>query len=173
MAILAILSVVGGWIAIPGLYNQLEAWLSPTFHRYPTAGPRLEAQPFYWQSMAVTLIVTALGVVIAYQVYYRRSPSPEKVAAMAPSLYRFMAHRYFVDELYHYTFSYPIRYASTAINLYFERYIVDGAVDGAGLFVRWVSNRTHGIQTGYVRNYALGILFGAVLLVGYYVVGGR
>jgi hypothetical protein len=29
------------------------------------------------------------------------------------------------------------------------------------------------IQTGFVRNYALGIVFGAVLVVGYYVVGGR
>jgi hypothetical protein len=36
-----------------------------------------------------------------------------------------------------------------------------------------VSARARVSQTGYARSYALFIVFGAVLLVGYYVIGGR
>jgi hypothetical protein len=36
-----------------------------------------------------------------------------------------------------------------------------------------MSGRLRLTETGYARNYALSILLGAVILVGYYVFGGR
>ena len=48
-----------------------------------------------------------------------------------------------------------------------DRRVVDGAVNGIGLAFRAGSERLRLVQTGLVRNYALGILFGVVLLLGY------
>lgn len=173
MMILAVLSIVGGYLSIPGVYNEMEAWLSPVFHQFAVRGPSLDAQPFYWQSLVTTLVATAIGAYIGFAVYYQRRPSAERVGSMAPGLYRFLYHRYYVDELYDAALVRPYKLVATTIYRYFEVPVVDGAVDGSGLLMRWIALRTRGIQTGYVRNYALGILFGAVLLVGFYAVGGR
>jgi NADH-quinone oxidoreductase subunit L len=173
MAILSVLSVIGGYLAWPNAWNKMEDWLSPMFRHYVVNGPKIGAQPFYATSMVVTLILTALGVLVAYQIYYRRSPTPERVAAIAPPLYRLFFHRYYIDELYDLIFVRPIRFAGSMIYRFFEIGIVDATVDGAGITTRWLSGRLRTVQTGYARNYALGIILGAMLLVGYYVLGGR
>jgi NADH-quinone oxidoreductase subunit L len=173
MLILGILSVVGGYIAIPGGYNELEAWLSPVFNRFPVGGPRIVVPPFYWESMAATLAATAIGLFAGWTVYARRRPSAEAVGASAPGVYRFLANRYYVDQLYDFLFVAPVKWSSRMLGRYFEQDVIDFTVDGIGKLVRISSSRLRVIQTGFVRNYALGIVFGAVLVVGYYVVGGR
>jgi NADH-quinone oxidoreductase subunit L len=173
MGILAFLSVFGGWIAFPGAYNKMESWLAPVFHRFPVNGPAIEAQPFSLLSMILTLAVTLVGYLVAQQIYLRRSPAPEQVGASAPLVYRLLYHRYYVDELYDWVFVRPIKLGGRLIYRFFELDLVDAAVDGTGSLVRWMGGHARASQTGYVRNYALGILFGAVLVVGYYVVGGR
>ena len=49
---------------------------------------------------------------------------------------------------------------------WFDRTIIDGAVNGVGAIVRGSGDRIRRLQTGYVRNYALGVAVGAILLVG-------
>jgi NADH-quinone oxidoreductase subunit L len=173
MAILAVLSVVGGWLAVPGGYNKMEDWLKSVFDRTPTNGPPLVTPSFYWTSLIVVLAVTVLGIIIAYQIYYRRQPTSQRVAAAMPAVYQFAAHRYYVDELYDLAIVRPIRLTATLVDRYVDMPAIDGLVDGIPRFIRWSSGRLRTLQTGYVRNYALGILLGAVVLVGYYVVGGR
>lgn len=173
MGILSVLSIIGGYLSFPGLYNEMDAWLSPVFHRFPTRGPALEPQAFMWPSMVVTLLVTAVGVLVAWQIYYRCDPAPERVAAFAPRVYQLLYHKYYVDELYDMAFVRPIKLTATLLNRYFESDVIDATVDGIGRLTRWGSARIRNVQTGYARNYALSILFGAVLVVGYYVIGGR
>jgi NADH-quinone oxidoreductase subunit L len=173
MAVLAVLSVIGGYLAFPGAYNLMESWLRPVFDLYPHAGPAIEAQPFSWVSLVATLLVTALGVLAAWQVFYKRSPSPQEVSDTVPSLYNLLYHGYYVDELYDAAFVTPVKWGSRMLYRFFERDIVDGIVDGSAWVIRESSRGARRVQTGYVRNYALGILFGAVLIMGYYVLGGR
>jgi NADH-quinone oxidoreductase subunit L len=172
MAILTVLSIFGGYLAFPGVYNLMETWLAPVFSAFPVNGPSLGPQPFYPLSMVVVLAVTAVGVGVAYQVYFKRSPTPQRVAALAPALYRFMANRYYVDEAYDAVIVRPIKLAARLIYRFFEIDVVDFTVDGIARLARYAAGRIRLSQTGYVRNYALFILFGAVLMVGYYVVGG-
>jgi NADH-quinone oxidoreductase subunit L len=173
MAILSVLAIFGGFLAFPGSYNKLDDWLAPWFQRFPTNGPKLAAPPFYASSMLVTLIATAIGFVIAYTVYIRANPDRERVASMAPGLYNFMLHRYYVDELYDFLFVRPVKWGGAYVYRFVERDMIDFSVDGAGMLTRVLSLGGRRFQTGYVRNYALGIMLGAVLLVGYYFVGGR
>ena len=173
MAILIVLSVFGGWISFPGVYNEMEAWLSTVF-RPTAAGPALQPpQPFMLPSLVVTLVVTALGVLIAWQIYYKRSPAAQRVGAIAPFVYRLFYRKWYVDELYDLVFVIPIKFVGRMLYRFFERDVVDATVNGVGQAIRWVSRRLRNVQTGYARNYALSILFGAVLVVAYYVIGGR
>jgi len=173
MAVLMVLSVFGGFLAFPGAYNKMEDWLSPVFTRFPVSGPTLAPQPFAPVSMIATLLATLIGFGIAWQIYYKRQPSADRVAARAPAVYRFLYHKYYVDELYDFLFVRPIKFTGRMLNQYFDTDIVDGAVDGVGKLLRLSSSRLRRVQTGYVRNYALSILLGAVLMVGFFVLGGR
>ena len=51
----------------------------------------------------------------------------------------------------------------------FDPKILDGLVNGIAAFFGWSSQTTRRVQTGSVRNYALSILLGVVVLVGYFV----
>jgi NADH-quinone oxidoreductase subunit L len=173
MAVLSLLSVVGGYLAFPGHYNQMETWLSPVFHRYSVAGPVIEAQPFSGVSMIVTLGITLLGFLAAWQIYYRLSPTPQSVGARAQSIYQLLYHKYYVDELLDLVIVRPIKFTGRSIYRFFEIPVVDGTVVGSGQLVRMGSVLLRRTQTGYARNYALGIVFGAVVMAGFYVMGGR
>jgi NADH-quinone oxidoreductase subunit L len=48
----------------------------------------------------------------------------------------------------------------------FDKGIVDGAVNGVATLVRLGAGQGRKLQTGYVRNYAVGIAVGAFILVG-------
>ena len=48
--------------------------------------------------------------------------------------------------------------------------IIDGIVNGTGAVVRAGGGVLRKVQTGYVRNYALGVAFGATLLLGWVMV---
>jgi NADH-quinone oxidoreductase subunit L len=173
MAILSVLSIVGGFLAFPGQYNKVEDWLRPYFSQFAVNGPPLKTQPFYFTSMVVTLAATAVGFLIAYTIYIRNNPSRERVAAAYPALYRFLLNRYYVDQLYDMLFVQPVKWVATLMGRFVEQDTLDFTVDGTGRLTRLLALASRPAQTGYVRNYALGIVFGAVLLVGYYFVGGR
>ena len=56
------------------------------------------------------------------------------------------------------------------MNWLFEGGVLDGGSRGLAWITRGVSSMLRRLQTGYMRNYALAILFGVVLLVPYYAV---
>jgi NADH-quinone oxidoreductase subunit L len=54
----------------------------------------------------------------------------------------------------------------------FDAKVIDGAVNGAAGIVGWFGSRLRRVQTGYVRNYALEIAVGTIVLVGLFLVKG-
>jgi NADH-quinone oxidoreductase subunit L len=47
--------------------------------------------------------------------------------------------------------------------------VIDGLVNGSGRLASWLADRIRASQTGYVRNYALGVFLGVVALVLYFI----
>ncbi|PJF24850.1 MAG: hypothetical protein CUN53_15755 [Phototrophicales bacterium] len=43
--------------------------------------------------------------------------------------------------------------------------LIDGVVNGIGALTRWISGGVRRIQTGYVRTYAITLLFGVVVVI--------
>jgi NADH-quinone oxidoreductase subunit L len=54
----------------------------------------------------------------------------------------------------------------TRLSVYFDNRGVDGLVNTVAATVGGTSGRMRRVQSGFVRSYALSMLFGAVLLVG-------
>jgi NADH-quinone oxidoreductase subunit L len=54
------------------------------------------------------------------------------------------------------------------LGAFFDRVVVDGAVNGVATVVRGSGTVLRRVQTGFVRSYALGVALGAFLLMGYF-----
>ena len=61
----------------------------------------------------------------------------------------------------------PVTRGAEWLNRGFDLGIIDGAVNGVATLVRDAGGRLRRVQTGLVRNYALGVVVGAVALLVY------
>jgi NADH-quinone oxidoreductase subunit L len=74
-------------------------------------------------------------------------------------------HRYFVDEIYNTLFVRRGKRLSRWLWQFFDVRIIDGIVNGVAGLVGLLGGLFRNTQTGYVRNYALTMLLGAVIVV--------
>jgi NADH-quinone oxidoreductase subunit L len=51
--------------------------------------------------------------------------------------------------------------------------LIDGLVNGSGRLASWLADRIRATQTGFVRNYALGVFIGVVALVLYFILSNN
>jgi len=51
--------------------------------------------------------------------------------------------------------------------------IIDGFANGLGALVQHSAGSLRRVQTGYVRNYALSIFLGVVIILGYLILAGN
>jgi NADH-quinone oxidoreductase subunit L len=173
LVVLAILSVIGGWVGIPaalGGHNEIEHFLDPVFANpnateaaITTAGHSLELT-----LAAVSLLTVAIGFFIAYLFYYKKPGIAAALAQRAPTLYRLVENKFYIDELYGAVIVGPL--------LMFSRLFLGGLVDGgiingsgkaAGATTRGLGSLVSRVQSGNIRSYAGWLALGAaaVLLV--------
>jgi len=185
LAILAVLSVAGGWVGIPAVLggsNLFEHWLAPVFHPVAAAevvhgaaaGAAHAAEAGAHHSttlevglMALSVAIALCGIAIAYFLYRVRTGKPAEIAKEWPTLYDVVYHKYYIDEFYEWAVIRRIVTFSTGLWEMFDALFIDGIVNGAAGLVRSAGDRVRRIQGGVVGGYAFSLLAGAVLLVGY------
>jgi NADH-quinone oxidoreductase subunit L len=163
---LAGLAALGGVLSLPfkGI-AFLEDWLHPTFE----AVPEIDVTSFV-AAFALTVLSAALGLIglaFALAIYWRGIPTPE--ADPLPQRLgvagRLFQHAYYFDESIAAFVRGPgLRFADW-VNRGFDLGVIDGAVNGVARVVRDTAGRLRRVQTGLVRNYALGVVLGAVGLL--------
>jgi NADH-quinone oxidoreductase subunit L len=158
LLVLAPLAFAGGLIETPfsDRGRFLEHWLEPVVHFG-------EAHVHQSTGVKVSLALIAvaagiLGIALAAAVYLRKRT--DLAAKIEKPIF---AKGWMYDATITSFMGGPGRKAFEAI-AWFDKTVVDGAVNGVGTLVRESSGRARLVQTGYVRNYALGIAFGAVVL---------
>ena len=117
--------------------------------------------------MAFSMAVAVAGIFTAYKMYIKQPELPEKVTQKVPFIYNLVYNKYYVDELYDATVVEPIKNGSDFLWHGVDDRVVDGAVNGSATTIGWLSGHLRKLETGFVQNYALAILIGAVLIAGY------
>jgi NADH-quinone oxidoreductase subunit L len=159
LAILAVLCLVGGFLALPHdlggspyILNFLNTALpAQTIAETP---PRTE-----WILQVVSEAASLLGIPVAWLVYRRsRNAAP---AAQAVGIARFLQSGWGFDWLYDRLFVRPFVWLAR-VNV---RDIADRIADGVGGLFMGLSRAFRWTQNGRVRWYAAGLAAGAVLIV--------
>ena len=86
---------------------------------------------------------------------------------------RILEQKWRIDELYNGYIVDPITNISRkGLWQGFDLGVIDGIVNGVGHMVAALGSVARGIQVGFVRSYAAFILFGALIVIGYFIYYG-
>jgi NADH-quinone oxidoreductase subunit L len=174
LVILALLSVVGGWIGIGG---RFEHFLAPVFPVFQEAGAELASETAAAASksteyllMAISVAAAVLGFLLSWTLYYRSPQLPARIAQGLGGLYRAVANKYYVDELYAILFVKPLVDGSTEILWHgVDQGVIDATVNNSADSARHVSDNLRHMQSGNLRSYAGWVAAGGALVIAYMV----
>ncbi|MFZ0886366.1 MAG: NADH-quinone oxidoreductase subunit L [Candidatus Acidiferrales bacterium] len=176
LTLLAILSVIGGWVAAPHLVggtDYFEKFLHPVFTAYaPASTVGAEATSEAAESGGIMLlhaltgwpvIIALLGLLIAWWFYIKSPDTPKKLAQSLRGPYTLILHKYYVDELYNAAIVRPLLWISTNVLWHVvDEGLIDGTVNGTARVARESGAQLREIQSGNARTYASWVVIGAV-----------
>jgi NADH-quinone oxidoreductase subunit L len=155
VGVLAVLSVVGGLIQIPGLWHPFSDWLELV------APPLIE--PSVAQDYLTSVAVVAMGVVGIILARGAYQTGVELVPETSP-FHRVLTHKLYFDELYRAAFERPGQLLATRLRDDVETPLVHGSLEEVGRGAREAGEGAARAQTGLLRTYALAITASVVVL---------
>jgi NADH-quinone oxidoreductase subunit L len=202
LTLLAIGSVLAGWLGTPKLWNlpegfrAFERWLEPAFASAAVEAAREGAHnaSVEWILMALSVAVAIIGIAIARYFYHTRPSIPDTIERTFKPLYTLLYNKWYVDEIYDFLFVNGLGKGGGRVCGAFDRDVVDGAVNGAGWLTRFSSSVSIWwdtwivdgavrfgsfcvkmlsypvciLETGRVQTYAFFVVVGALAFLGYY-----
>jgi NADH-quinone oxidoreductase subunit L len=161
LMVLAVLSVIGGWVGIPELFlhggERLIEFLSPVI-------PVVEGHAIS-HSTEYLLMGLSTGLVLSVIFFawtrYRQYRSEESSAPFA----RLLENKWYVDELYQTAIVQPLHRFGGWLRSFFEPKIVDGLIQGVGRSIRYISQQIRLLQSGQTGNYALWMVISIVVIL--------
>ncbi|NCI47450.1 NADH-quinone oxidoreductase subunit L [Sediminibacterium soli] len=166
LIVLAVLSVLGGFVGIPELFaanaHSLEHFLEPVFagsnavaeHHHPEASQE-------WLMLAGSTAAIVIVIVLAVRLYKNYQPKEETSAGLSKAL----ENKWYVDELYDALIVNPLNALAGFLKNVVEKSGIDGIVNGAGRLVGYGSRQLRLLQSGQVGNYILVMVLAIVVFI--------
>jgi NADH-quinone oxidoreductase subunit L len=160
MAILSVFAVFIGVLNLPfgDSSKRLELWLEPVLSDHEVHLDLPGGEQLVLALVALVLVIA--GILFARFIYLQH---PDRASRFEPALF---ANAWYLDRGISGFVSGPGRSFFDAV-AWFDRTIVDGAVNGAAVVVRGAAVGLRKTQTGFVRSYALAVTIGAVIVLGW------
>ncbi len=116
-------------------------------------------------TLAIVSVVFALLGLIGGFVYFNKNP--------LKTMPEILQDKWHIDEIYNNAIVNPLtNFSRKFLWQDFDVGVVDGIVNGIGHFVTALGGIARGVQVGFVRSYAAFILFGALIVIGYFIYYG-
>jgi NADH-quinone oxidoreductase subunit L len=163
LVVLAILSVVGGFVGIPEVLahdrHALEKFLSPVFEKSLALHPAHEIS--HQTELLMMGVVTAL-ILVVIGFAWRRFSKYEFSDKPAAGFARILENKWYVDEIYAAVITKPLDAFGKLLER-FDRNGIDWVVNGVGRTVQYASRQVRLIQSGQVGSYVLLMVIGIIL----------
>ena len=171
LVVLAVLSLVGGAINLPrGGLDFLSEWLHapvPVEH----VGPHSFGEGFVLATIA--MLLAAGAIVWAVSIYGRGlADGQDPVIVRLGGLGRFFDRGWGIDPAVSWFVDKPGRAAGRMLSQPVDQGVIDGAVNGVARLFAGLGAQGRKVQTGFVRNYALTMLSGAVVVLFVFLLRG-
>ncbi len=162
LIVLAILSIVGGWVGIPALFAEnahfLSAYLSPVLEGKEVA-PHHLPHSLELSLMGVLLSLIIVAILLASKVYGKQFKGENTTDGVAG----FLANKWYVDELYEAIIVKPLDRLAGFFGSVVDNKIIDGLVNGVGKAVQFSGRQLRLIQSGQVGSYILIMMVSLIL----------
>jgi NADH-quinone oxidoreductase subunit L len=172
LMILAILSIVGGWLAAPAFWggpDYFGKFLEPVFAQggaVESGAAKAAAHALEIPLAIVAVITAALGLGISYWLYIRKPQKPAELAKSFKGVYTTLLNKYYVDELYAAVVVKPLLWLSTKVLWQtVDVQIIDGAVNGIARGTTEAGDNVRHAQSGNTRSYAVWVIIGAIVVI--------
>ncbi|MEO8456589.1 MAG: NADH-quinone oxidoreductase subunit L [Chloroflexota bacterium] len=167
--ILAVMAIVGGAF-------QVNHWLGDIIHGWlPEESEKLATESdFKLWIAALSVSVGMAGLITSYLIYQVRIVNPQKIRAFLEPLPEILDHRYYLDYLYQDVIVKMVIIGGAGwVLAAWDKYVIDGVVNGAGRITAWTSEHAKFAQDGQAQVYASVMFFGAIAaVVGILIVSG-
>ncbi len=151
LVFLAAVSCVAGFIP----FGKLVSWDGRAYDFM---------EHFDWTIAGISLAVACVGIGLAWKMYSKENPLPDKLQAALPSLWRWCHHRFYWDELYMFI-THKIIFGCICRPLaWFDRNIIDGTMDAFATASNKVSEAIKPFQSGQIQMYVWWYLVGALAI---------
>jgi NADH-quinone oxidoreductase subunit L len=185
------------WTAFGEHFRLFEAWLEPVFASAAVEVAKEGEHPanLEWALMGLSVALAIIGISIARYFYHNKPQIPDSIEKSLKPLHGLLYNKWYVDELYDILFVNGLGKGGGRLLGAFDRNVVDGGVNGAGwltrfsskvsmwwdtwiidgavrfgsFFVKMLSYPVCILQTGRVQAYALFVVVGVLAFLGYYV----
>lgn len=185
------------WTIFSDAWRGFPNWLAPVFSSAAVEAVKEgeHAASTEWILMGLSVAIAIIGISLAHYFYCVRTEIPDRLHARLKPLHMLLYNKWYVDELYDFLFVNGLGKGGGRVLGEFDRTIVDGGVNGAGWLTRaasrismwwdtWIidgavrfgsfsvkmlSYPVCILQTGRVQAYAFFIVVGALAFLGYYI----
>ncbi len=155
VGVLAVLSVIGGWLQFAPFWHPVETWLQSV------AEPLVA--PTNWQEAISSILAVGLGLAgiwVAWLLYGARRLAVPR----APFWQRTLEHKFWFDELYDALFYRPAEILARTLRDRVEGPLILGAGPEVAAETQEVGTLLSRLQTGLLRTYALAIASSVAVL---------
>jgi len=171
LVVLAILSVLGGFVGIPEAIapnaHVLGRFLAPVFGGAAPAAATGVSGGQEWALMGISVALALIGTFVAVGRFSKRPELGE------PSGFgKVLANKWYVDEFYNAVIVRPLDLFAQFL-VFFDKHIIDGIVNAVGSLVQYGSRQLRLIQSGLVGGYVLLMVLGILILFLVELFGGH
>lgn len=173
LIVLAVLSIVGGWIGIPHVIGEIlpghpsnvwEHWLEPVIKAVPAGHGDASTE---WTLMGVSVVLAGLSALTAYYFYIVKPGMADRVAKSLGSFYELVRDKYLVDELYFGSIINPLVSFSKNLWFYVDVNFIDKTTHLVGDFAKGSGGFVRSLQNGNMQQYAMYIGVGIVVVLSF------
>jgi NADH-quinone oxidoreductase subunit L len=159
VALLTVLAAIAGFLQVPWGWKLVDEWIDPVAESAAEAtGVTLAF------SVVVTTAIALAGIAVAWRIWGRPNPLPERLRHRYPWAARTLEEKFYFDTAYDRAFYEPSARSATLALQYVEQPLFLRSLGELGRGVRSLSGRLSAVQTGSVRSYALALGAGAAVI---------
>jgi NADH-quinone oxidoreductase subunit L len=156
--ILAFFAATAGLLALSNDHFSLSNFVDPVF------GSNLYSNNLgsgaVWTLSIIDAVIALGGVFVGLRLWMNTSERPNLETS-------FLRHSWYINELYDTVIGRPLERVAAFSATVVDTQVIDGGVNGVATLVRKSGSLIRRSQTGYLRNYVLGIVLGTVLILAF------